>query len=92
MKQWSDYWDGDTNKFFVVSPKTLLSKLSKGYAPKELNEHHYASINNDHKDEKLIEPRPYQSKAINLWFENEKHGILSMATGTGKVLYLIIFS
>lgn len=30
--------------------------------------------------------RPYQEKALQLWRENQFHGILAMATGTGKTL------
>jgi superfamily II DNA or RNA helicase len=37
-----------------------------------------------------IEARPYQTKAIKRWFQADGHGILRMATGTGKTITALL--
>lgn len=70
-------WNNETKGLTVIDiPDLLKEKILE-------NKKEYPVTN---KIKESIEPREYQSKAIQALLENNWHGILEMATGTGKTI------
>ena len=88
-QNFDDLWEGkikDLEIFDVpeASKKELIEDAPKDWAGvRKLIE----KINNA--NHKIKDPYPYQQKAIDKWFNNDKRGIFDMATGTGKTLTAI---
>ena len=86
-------WDEKYDYRLVLKPDhELIEKITedsremtKGQI-KEIIEDYLEEIRNKEADDKANEDklRPYQSRAIDAWFENNHRGIIAHATGTGK--------
>ncbi len=75
-------WEGNVSSYKIMEVPEAIEELSKR-APSDITklkfpEDYYK------KSQNKITLFEYQIEAINKWFENNKKGIFSMATGTGK--------
>ena len=82
-------WDGDDDNLEVMDIPEADKQALIDKAPSNINDltriiKKYHSSNSD--DRKLF---IHQKNAIDAWFENDKRGILEMATGTGKTFTAI---
>lgn len=84
INEFSTLWNNENDKLLVMdipeaTKKSLIKKAPKNdfEMKKIISKYH----NNKKDDRELF---PHQKEAINAWFENNKKGILEMATGTGK--------
>ena len=77
-------WSNDTNGLSVIEMPEIIKETIIGYK-KEGRE----ITSPTHK---VMKPRPYQKEAIEAVIENDWHGILEMATGTGKTITSLLIS
>ena len=80
IKDFEEYWNGlhPSVEIFDV-PQATKNKLIE-IAPKSKEDVLSLQLNSKPK------LREYQNEALNNWIDNNYHGILSMATGTGKTI------
>jgi len=82
-------WNNLSEKVEVIPlPQAIEEKLVK-IAPKSFEELDLSILNGDKipeisKSKSKLKLRNYQSNALLAWEENQFHGIIEMATGTGK--------
>jgi len=73
----------------IVSKHPSLKYLNDEIEEDQLSQS-TIEVNNIYKGPKLkFEPRPYQKEAFDNWVKNEKIGLFTMATGTGKTFTAI---
>ena len=83
LKKFNDLWNGKSNRIKTIDiPSAIKRKLIK-IAPEHIGD---LDLNKEFENNKKrrIKLWDYQKKAIQNWRENDKKGILEMATGTGK--------
>jgi len=88
LEKFFRYWENKSPSLRTYSiPEAAKLRLIK-LAPKDLDD--LAYLNPHKKQNKIIQLRGYQKKAIENWFKNGEKGILEMATGTGKTITSIM--
>ena len=82
---WKNDWEGKPENYFLIDlPEIVKIDYQRMASDKNPYESLMGLINDYTKDKKRIQARDYQIDAINALKNNGYHGILSMATGTGK--------
>ncbi|TLS36477.1 DEAD/DEAH box helicase family protein [Pseudalkalibacillus caeni] len=76
-------WSDNTNGLSVIEIPNIVKEKIAGYKKEG------AKIK---LPGKVIKPRPYQQEAIDAVVNNNWHGILEMATGTGKTITSLLIS
>ncbi|MFS0862045.1 DEAD/DEAH box helicase family protein [Fredinandcohnia sp. 179-A 10B2 NHS] len=76
-------WSNNTNGLSVIEIPHIIKETILGYK----KEGKRISTPN-----KIVKPRPYQQEAIDAVKNNNWHGILEMATGTGKTITSLLIS
>jgi superfamily II DNA or RNA helicase len=95
MQAEKDYFEADLAKFekfwfsnakrtkIIDIPKAIEEKLIT-IAPQSIEEVNLDNWGNQNQNSEKVGLRSYQKAAMNSWLDNNKTGILEMATGTGK--------
>ena len=94
-EDFDNLWHDNTNKLKIIPfPKVVIDRLMQYKKDRvdystDRREYHYTNYLK--KDSKFQVPswislRPYQSKAIDAWFNQQCRGIYSMCTGAGKTI------
>lgn len=79
-------WTNNTKSLEIIDiPDVVIEKIMK-YKSKKIPVLTYK------KDKNIFIPREYQKNAIDSWIENNRKGILEMATGTGKTITSLLAS
>lgn len=87
-KEFENVWLRKNKHLEVLSVNKIIEDTLKDkynsftHKEKDLNNNYYSKIDTSLK----YELYGYQKDAINSWKENEYHGLLEMATGTGKTI------
>ena len=89
LKEFDKFWNNQAKKSKTFDIPTAIKNQLIKIAPKNLDD-----LNIKYSDEKIIpttpvvkvELREHQKMAIDAWKNNNFHGILAMATGSGKTL------
>lgn len=78
-KRFDEIWSGAKENVEVIP---LPEGIKKDIA--DLRDRDARPYTNPEEPDNGISLRPYQRQAVDNWFENQKRGLLRMATGTGK--------
>jgi superfamily II DNA or RNA helicase len=78
-KRFDEIWSGAKENVEVIP---LPEGIKKDIA--DLRDQDARPYTNPEEPDNGISLRPYQRQAVDNWFENQKRGLLRMATGTGK--------
>lgn len=81
VKRFDEMWNQENDFYEIFPASEAITKVFKDYAYS--NDRPYK---NHHKPKKEIKRIDYQDEAIKALKDNNWHGILSMATGTGKTI------
>lgn len=84
VHDFENLWNDETNGLTVMRIPDVIKEKIVGYKREVTG---ISSAN-----AKVIKPRPYQQEAINAVKNNHWHGILEMATGTGKTITSLLIS
>ncbi len=89
VRTFSRYWDGTSGATRTVELPDAVRESLLSYAPEDVESLGLETVRETSPGwgegaRKKFLLRPYQNDAIAAWFEADGHGILEMATGTGK--------
>ncbi|QTC41502.1 DEAD/DEAH box helicase family protein [Bacillus sp. V3] len=83
QSDFENLWTDNTNGLTIMDIPNIVKDVISGY--KKEGKKISTPVN-------VIKPRPYQQEAIDAVVQNNWHGILEMATGTGKTITSLLIS
>ena len=99
IEQFETLWFNDSPHtevldFPAAAAQKLVSRYSPSFAPRGVNADDLETYQAEHEEELsqetvVYELREYQQVRVDEWQQNDRRGILSMATGTGKTFTAI---
>lgn len=86
LLKFNKFWEGKTRRTRIIElPKAIEERLIQ-MAPDDIEDLELDKWTQRKTLSTAFQLRKYQQEAVRMWLDNDKEGILEMATGTGKTV------